>query len=215
MKEIAVHGDQLNEKAENHVRLYFENVDGFNIKPKKPVTENIKLNYFSLLMAKMDVDIFGGAECRAQWDLIPHTHNIQKSLNLREGSYCWTGFNTNERFSINQQGGTFITSTPRASQSIRDMGVDHTGLGRWSWMRFEGRIVTTRVVIAYQPCVTRKHAITSTMAQQKRYWRLRGTHECPRVKFREDLIHHLKQWRDNGEKLVLLIWPAISNAKTS
>ena len=58
-----MHDDQLTSKAEGHVRLYFENVDGFNIEPTKSVTQNIKLNYFSLFMAKMEVDIFGGAEC--------------------------------------------------------------------------------------------------------------------------------------------------------
>ena len=77
MENVIIHDDQLTSKAESHVRLYFENVDGFNIEPTKPVTQNIKLNYFSLLMAKMEVDIFGGAECRTNWNLTPHIHNIK------------------------------------------------------------------------------------------------------------------------------------------
>ena len=81
MKEIPIHGDPLVEKSEDNVRLYFENVDGFHINARKSVVQNTKLNYFSLLMAKMNVDIFGGAECRTQWDLIPATHSFKKSLN--------------------------------------------------------------------------------------------------------------------------------------
>ena len=99
MGDIPTHGDQLTEKADNHIRIYFENVDGFNITPTKSVTANVKLNYFSLLMAKMNVDIFGGAECRTQWDLTPASHNLKKSLNLREGSHCCAGFNIHEKFS--------------------------------------------------------------------------------------------------------------------
>ena len=150
-------------------------------------------------MAKMEVDIFGGAECRTNWNLIPYTHNFTKSLNMREGSHCCTGHNTHENFSLKQQGGTFIASTPTASQFVRDTGTDSTGLGRWSWMKVEGRTSATRIICAYQPCITRKRSMSSTIAQQRRYWLLHGLRVCPRVKFREDLFNLLKQWRENGE----------------
>ena len=205
MEKVITHGDQLTSKADGNVRIYFENVDGFNIEPTKLVTQNIKLNYFSLLMAKMEVDIFGGAECRTNWNLIPYTHNFTKSLNMREGSHCCTGHNTHENFSLKQQGGTFIASTPTASQFVRDTGTDSTGLGRWSWMKVEGRTSATRIICAYQPCITRKRSMSSTIAQQRRYWLLHGLRVCPRVKFREDLFNLLKQWRENGEKLILLM----------
>ena len=57
MEKVITHGDQLSSKADNDVRIYFENVDGLNIEPTKPVTQNIKLNYLNFLMAKMEVDI--------------------------------------------------------------------------------------------------------------------------------------------------------------
>ena len=132
MENIITHGDQLSSKADNDVRLYFENVDGLNIEPTKPITQNIKLNYFNLLMTKMEVDIYGGAESRTNWNLVPHTHSFKKSLSMREGSHCCTGHNSHENFSLKQQGGTFIASTPTAGQYIREMGNDSTGLGRWS-----------------------------------------------------------------------------------
>ena len=205
MENIITHGDQLSSKADNDVRLYFENVDGLNIEPTKPTTQNIKLNYFNLLMAKMEVDIYGGAESRTNWNLVPHTHSFKKSLSMREGSHCCTGHNSHENFSLKQQGGTFIASTPTAGQYIREMGNDSTGLGRWSWMRVEGRTIATRIICAYQPCITRKRSMSSTIAQQRRYWQLHGIRVCPRVKFREDLFDLLKQWRENGDKLILLM----------
>ena len=82
MEKVITHGDQLSSKADNDVRIYFENVDGLNIEPTKPVTQNIKLNYLNLLMAKMEVDIFGGAESRTNWNLIPHTHKFKKSKDM-------------------------------------------------------------------------------------------------------------------------------------
>ena len=124
---------------------------------------------------------------------------------MREGLHCCLGYNEHERFSPYQQGGTFLAANPIICSHFRDMGVDPTGLGRWSWMRFEGKRITIRIVVAYQPCVTRKQSTSSTMAQQRRYWRMKNTRACPRVLFRRDLMQHLQMWRDDGDKLVVLL----------
>ena len=67
-------------------------------------------------------------------------------------------------------------------------------------MKLVGATVTTRVIIAYQPYKTRKIAITATMAQQRRYWRLQGDHTCPRKLFRQHLIAQLTAWRNDNKK---------------
>ena len=43
------------------------------------------------------------------------------------------------------------------------------------------------------------------MAQQRRYWRAQGSRLCPRIRFRIDLFSQLQQWRNEGEKLILLL----------
>ena len=205
LKEIPVHGDNIKIKYEEDVRIYFENVDGFQLKPKNRLENNLKIKYFNTLMKKLEVDIYGGVECQTQWDLVPHSHSLRKVMDLRDGAQCCRSFNKHEKFGVRQQGGTFLVADQWVSTHLRDAGVDSSGLGRWSWMRFEGNCITTRVIIAYQPCQTRKTSTESTMAQQRRYWRLQGNRKNPRALFVRDLCNSLLQWRNQGEKLLLIL----------
>ena len=207
-RDIPVHGDPVTGKATNNIRIYFENVDGF-VSPDGKLhnkhKNKFKQKYLSLLMSRLDVDLFGGAETRLQWDIVPKSKDLRKQLNLREGSKCRTAHNIHERFGQCQQGGTFIASTEAISTFVTATGTDPEGLGRWSWMKLVGATVTSRIIIAYQPCKTRKIAITATMAQQRRYWRLQGNNTCPRKLFRQHLITQLTEWRNDNEKLILLL----------
>ena len=125
-------------------------------------------------------------------------------MDLREGSKCQTSHNVHERFGLCQQGGTCITANELTGSYVVEQGADDEGLGRWSWMKLAGKGVTTRIVVAYFPCNTRKQAINATMAQHRRYWRLQGNRICPRRLMREALVHQLKEWRNQGDKIILL-----------
>ena len=203
--DIPVHGDTLSGKQPNDCRLFFENVDGLGVQLHKNTLSDKNLTYYNKLLQRLEVDICGGAESRCHWDMLPSSHSLSKLLELRDGSRFCTGHNTHERFSIKQQGGTFLTTTPQLGEAVMEIGCDDTGLGRWCWMRFAGRQTTTRVVVAYQPCRTRKMAHNSTYAQQMRYWRTKQNYVNPRRLFREQLIANLVKWREEGDKLILMI----------
>ena len=72
-------------------------------------------------------------------------------------------------------------------------------------MILPGSTVATRIMTAYIPCVTRKRAVTATIAQQRRYWRLQGNRNCPRKILCTDLIHKMKEWRNEGDTLIILL----------
>jgi hypothetical protein len=58
-----------------------------------------------------------------------------------------------------------------AVNRARDGGKDATGLGRWVWMRFQGKEGhMTRVVSVYRPCCTSNKEL-SVWEQQVRYFR--------------------------------------------
>ena len=156
-------------------------------------------------MLRLDTDIFGGVETRQQFDLVSKVHSLERQLDLREGARCQTSHNVHERFGTCQQGGTCLTANEIAGTYVTEQGADEEGLGRWSWMKFSGKGATTRIVVAYMPCKTRKQAVQATMAQHRRYWRLQGDRTCPRKLMRIALINQLKEWRSNGEKLIVLI----------
>ena len=43
------------------------------------------------------------------------------------------------------------------------------------------------------------------MAQQRRYWKLQGNRQCPRKLFRQHLVEQLTEWRNDNEKLILML----------
>ena len=151
------------------------------------------------------MDIFGGVETRQQYDMLPSNLKLSKQLDLREGSRTQTSHNVYERFSTVQHGGTCILAQEAIGSFVSEHGSDTEGLGRWSWLKLTGKSITTRIVVAYMPCTTRKQAVYATIAQQRRYWKLQGNKQRPRKLLQQDLIRQLKEWRNQGEKLILFL----------
>ena len=59
--------------------------------------------------------------------------------------------------------------------------------------------------MAYEACRTCKCAQNATIAQQCRYWRIQGDRRCSRRIFREQLTKTLEEWKEEGDKIILLI----------
>ena len=107
---------------------------------------------------------------------------------------------------VKQQGGTCLTMTAKYGQYIEYIGVDETGLGRWSCIRIKGNnhLVTT-IISAYLPCKPRKQSLLSTYAQQSRYWAIHGINICAKKKGRNDLIQFIKNRKQDGENIILMV----------
>ena len=206
LEDVPVHGDELSPKDDSMIRMYFENVDGLGILPRKPVHDNnSKIKYFNALTNRLEVDVICGVETRTNWPLLPKSHQLQNLLQLREGARVITGHNEHERFSQAQQGGTFMAIKEFNQGIVQSVGKDTTGLGRWCWIKLKGATSTTRIIVAYEACRTRKCAQNATIAQQRRYWRIQGDKRCPRRIFREELVNLITEWREEGDKVVLFI----------
>ena len=116
---------------------------------------NSTLLYFTHILSRLQVDVVGGVETRTNWSLPPSSHSLGTLLNQRDGSRCVAAHNEHERFSINQQGGTFLASTPVLSDFQPSSGKDPSALGRWCWLHFGRDQCSTCIVVAYQACRTR------------------------------------------------------------
>ena len=83
-------------------------------------------------------------------------------------------------------------------------GVDSSGLGRWTWIRLEGKLNTFSSYIAvYWPCRNKKD-LPSTWNQHVRYFSDKGTQSLnPRDIFNDDLIALLWIMLQNGDNVVL------------
>jgi hypothetical protein len=94
----------------------------------------------------------------------------------------------------------------RLASYVTDTGVDHTGLGRWSWIQVGTGEHRTQIVSAYQPGKTapslaRIAGVQGNMpgrgtvaAQHQRYFRKKGNFNHPRKIFGKQLITQLKAW---------------------
>ena len=97
-----------------------------------------------------------------------------------------------------------MITTDEAVNRLRDSGKDSTGLGRWVWMRFQGRNGhVTRVVSIYRPC-NGNNGAASVHAQHVRY--LKGVQErdrSPREALYEDLFEEATKWKTEGDHIII------------
>ena len=57
----------------------------------------------------MEVDVIGGAEAQRYWYIVPGLHQLFQLIQQQDGARIVTVHNINERFTIVQQGGAFIS----------------------------------------------------------------------------------------------------------
>ncbi len=85
---------------------------------------------------------------------------------------------------------------------------DALGIGRWVITKLQGEHgFVTRIFCGYNPCDNAKKHSGTVYQQHRRYfltqqWLL----TCPRVKFREDLLAQLLEWRDQGDRLIVCLY---------
>ena len=102
--------------------------------------------------------------------------------------------------------GTSLLLFGPLSESLSQGGMekDATGLGRWLVMTLEGQGARTRIVCRYNPCGNNKLNSGTTFQQHRRYFiKQKREVACPRTKFREDLAAQLKEWRAEGDRIVV------------
>ena len=113
-------------------------------------------------------------EANLQWDKVNTYDNWYERSHetLGRQNYKWA-YNRHDHHNphTKQIGGTGIVARLAAHPRVVDKGEDTHRLGRWTWMKIEGRHQHfTKVLTAYRP-----HKNTSSLGtvynQQLRYWR--------------------------------------------
>ena len=117
-----------------------------------------------------------------------------------------TAHNTHGHHGRRQWGGTGILAFGEAAAARVSSGKDESGLGRWSWILFQGaNDHKTRVISAYRPCRSDKCKMRTVYNQHRRYFRSIQRPGCPRRLFVQDLQEQLVTWRNAGERIILCI----------
>ena len=200
---LQVHGYAPPTKAEGTVRLIYENVNGISNK----MCNNEKLERMREIHDELEVDIAAYSK---------HQLNMKDKKNCNGFNQLFKGgeavvqsvvaHNVHENFGKVQQGGTsLIMFGPLTDQlDFNESGKDDTGLGRWSVMTVQGDGARTRIVCGYNPCGNNKLNSGTTYQQHRRYFVTQQKDlSCPRVRFRQDLVKRLKQWQEEGDRLIV------------
>ncbi len=106
-----------------------------------------------------------------------------------------------------QEGRTGAICFGDATGYIWKVGKDKEGLGRWSWILFGGSDGhTTRLIMAYNPCKSRRVNSGTSYQQQQRYFIMNKKDlTCLWTLFRRHLTAAIAKWRDAGEQIVLFM----------
>jgi len=199
-----VFGDHIIQKEEGIVRIASQNVNCIGIAPEI----NPKQDHAKNWILQNEVDILGWQETGVAFHLLPR----RKRLSERMRDIRWNKFrisasnNKHENAEVFQYGGTAVMAFDEAAHRVHTTGSDSTGLGRWSWILFQGRNNHyTRIISAYVPCKSASEQGRTVYNQHRRFFQNQGITECPRKIMHSQLVQQINVWQSKGERIVLLI----------
>ena len=149
--DVEQFGDTFSAPLPHTTRLLFQNINNL---PASRLTTKSRLTID--FMVRSAAGVFGFAETGLYWPQLPESDRwYERTFGKFRVSKCRLSFNTTEptRTEIHQHGGSGLLCTNGTADRMSTSGADPSGLGRWSWMLFEGRPHhRTRVISAYRPC---------------------------------------------------------------
>lgn len=201
---LQVHGLAPSTKQEGVVRIIYENLNGLHAR----LSNNDKLDKAKQVIDELEADIVCYNEHRLN---LAHKDNKSGISQLFSGGEtevrAVAAHNKHEARIAGrvQEGGTaMLLFGPLIQQyDFEASGKDGSGLGRWVMMVFRGENgLTTRILVAYNPCFNRNSNSRCSYQQHRRYFieKEKDT-TCPRKRFKQDLVTLLKTWRAEGDRL--------------
>ena len=203
-RENKVFGDHLVEKENNCIRIVSQNVNCLGI--SNTITH--KQDNAKDWLIQHEVDVVGWQEIGVAFHMLPRKNRLANRLKDIRWKKIRISSSNNKHESIDafQYGGTAVISFDEAAHRVKATGADETGLGRWSWMVFEGKHKhVTRIISAYIPCKSSPDRYQTVYNQHRRYFLKQGNTECPRKIMHRQLTEQIKKWQSKGENIVLLI----------
>jgi endonuclease/exonuclease/phosphatase family metal-dependent hydrolase len=200
--DLEVFGDSLKAKESNNFRVISQNIQKL---PESACTERSRRVTSTISSTEADVLLMN--EVSLYWPKVGITDKwFERVIGKFRAHRALFGYNTNEHNDTEtlQYGGVGIVAVDEAVNRARESGKDPSGLGRWIWMRFQGRQGhMTRVISFYRPC----HAANkegSVWEQHVRYFK--GKLELdknPREAFYEDLFLEIETWKQLGDHIII------------
>ena len=95
-----------------------------------------------------------------------------------------------------------MIASDEVTHRVIETGKDPTGLGRWCWMRLQGRNgIRVRIITVSRPCDT--PGATTVFQQQNRYLRRHNSKFEPQEALYDDLFKACSNWLMDGDQLIV------------
>jgi hypothetical protein len=201
LKDAEAFADSINKNKQSHTfRCAFQNIQVLpesarHYKSRQLVTHLREGEYDIVLLNEVGL-AWNKIDAADQWEervLIGGLHDSTAVFahNTRENALS----------DKTQYGGVGIVAMAEAKHRITARGTDPSGMGRWAWMRMEGKEGHhMRFVTAYRPC--QSGGASSVFQQQSRAMTLSQDFRNPRTALLEDVIQAMLEWKTLGDHIV-------------
>jgi hypothetical protein len=193
-------GDGIGEKAEDTIRIGFNNVNGIGM--RKEDKKNRDIHQF---IKCGDFDIFGITETNVHWkNNGQHVGDITYGW-FRRKHFSYQYYKDYPCTAKFQSGGVLQIAIGEITSRVIKHGGDDSGLGRWTWHVLQGqqnRVL--RVVTAYRPVRNMSNA-GSVWNQHQYHSALHQLDGNPHDRWIRDLIAELSTWIQQGESTILMV----------
>jgi len=197
-------GDYYKNKDKNVIRIWYTNPCGIGINHASTKSHG-SLHF---LKYKSRADLIGLAETNVNWTMLNHSNSFYNRIKNKWREFrTVTSHNVTEKMGRCQRGGTCMFVVNQVSHRMTTSGKDNRGLGRWTWMEFQGQSNhRTRVITAYRPGM-KPHSskLTTVYDQHMRYIRKKSLSTTPRELFDKDIQHELEDLIKKDINVILMI----------
>ncbi len=200
--DVEAFGDKLSPKPDNTFRVVSQNIQTLPVDARSERSRKVVNT-----IGSTESDVFLMGEVKLYWPLVENQNKwFERVIGKFRAHRSLFGCNTTEHSitGLQQYGGVGLIATDEAVNRARNGGKDPSGLGRWVWMRFQGRNGhMTRVVSIYRPCHGNNGA-ASVHAQHVRYFKgIKELDRKPREALYEDLFEEATIWQTEGDHIII------------
>jgi hypothetical protein len=138
--DVEEFGDKFQPKEDNTFRVVVQNIQTLS-----PEARTERSRRLVNTISTTEADVFLMSEVKLYWPLVEKQNKwFERVIGKFRAHRALFGCNKTEhdRTAIQQYGGVGLVAVDEAVNRARKGGHDPTGLGRWVWMRFQGKMDT-------------------------------------------------------------------------
>ena len=200
MTDAEAFGDSMKKKAPHTVRIGLHNIQ---LLPEN--SRHYKSRQLIDHINNSELDVLLMNEVGLNWKKVSADNQwVERTTGKLYGSKAVFAHNTTELALTDtiQYGGVGIIATHELAHRIIDRGYDPTNLGRWAWIRIQGKEGhTTRIATAYRPWES--PGASTVFHQHARGLAQLDDHRNPIDALLEDLQLAINAWKAAGDHIII------------